>query len=452
MVWTRPLAEAAARFARLWSARRAATPLAYARLWDQPLPRTSQRRTLLGLGKTSLVLGGNRTGKTELGAQLAVAMALGMEHPHVQAWCALNGLPLDLVPDGPGKVCASALTSGDSLRYLREKLDRYLPAGSTWHNRFGQGEAWVLLPNRGQILCKSNDQGRRSYQGDSWRFAWLDEEHDAPIYDEIQMRLLDQGGTTLMSMTPLKGFTWVKDRFLDKPDLDDRVHYLHMQDNPHLPPEEVKKAIRRMSSHQRDARTRGLFVALEGLVYPEWQPHLHVVDPFAIPGHWPRYRGIDFGVRAPFCCLWFALDPKDDTLYLYREHYEAERTTEEHAGIITELEKQDGRLPEWTAADPADLNAIRTLQRKGMENIRHPGWMKNIKEGINDVKDRLRPDAEGNVHFKVFRGCTNFIREMHGLIWSKTDKEEPDKACPDHALDAARYAIRCLNRDLKMTA
>jgi len=442
---SRPELEAATRSARVLQARWKGAPLAYARLWDRPEGHTSQRRVLERLGATTLVLGGNRTGKTETGALLSVAMGLGGDHPHVEAWQALNRLSVD-IPTGPGKVCASALTSGDSLRYQRAKLDRYLPPGCTWHNRFGQGEAWVRLPNGGEILCKSNDQGRRSYQGDSWRFAWLDEEHDEPIYDEMLMRLLDQAGSALMTMTPLKGFTWVKQRFIDKPDLDDRVHYLSMIDNPYLDPKEVEKAIRRMSPLQRDARTKGLFVALEGLIYSEWAPHLHVVDPFDIPAHWPRYRSIDFGVRAPFCNLWLARDPRDDTVYVWREHYEAERTTEEHAGIIEAAEKGEPE-PQWTAADPEDLQSIRTLQRRGWENIRHPGWMKSVKEGINEVKDRLRPDAEGKVHLKVFRGCVNTIREMHGYVWDK-DKERPDPDCSDHALDALRYGIRCIQRDL----
>lgn len=428
-------------------ARHQAHPLAYARLWHRPAPATSQRRVAQKLGSTTLLLGGNRTGKTELGAQITVAMALGGDHPDVQAWKEGNFLGEIEVPEGPGKVCASALTSADSLRFLREKLDRYLPQGSHWHNRFGQGEAWVVLPNGGIILCKSNDQGRRSFQGDSWRFLWLDEEHDEPVFEEGAMRLLDQAGSCLITMTPLKGFTWVYERWIAKHDPDTQVHALYMEDNPYLPPREVKKAIARMSEHQRAARTKGSFIALEGLIYPEWQPHLHVIDPFPIPATWPRYRSIDFGTRAPFCCLFLARDPADDTLYIWAEHYEAERTTLEHAAIIERME-QGEPAPAWTAADPEALDAIRTLQRRGWGNLRHPGWMKAISEGITDLKDRLRPDAEGRVHLKVFRGCVNLIREFHAYIWAKSSKEQPHPDCSDHALDALRYANRLLKRDL----
>lgn len=448
--------ESGARAARARRARRGARQLAYARLWHRDAPRTSQRRTVarfltsvrLGTTHLLLVLGGNRTGKTELGAQLTVAHALGGDHPDVLAWCALNGLDASAIPLGPGKVCASALTGPDSMRYLRDKLDRYLPAGSTWYNRFGQGEAWVKLPNGGLILCKSNDQGRRSFQGDSWRFVWLDEEHDEPIYDEAVMRLLDQGGTCCMTMTPLKGFTWVYDRWVAKADDDAQVAYLYMEDNPHLPAKEVARIIAKMSDHQKAARTRGAFMALEGLIYPEWQPHLHVIDPFPLPPEWPRFRWIDFGTRAPFACVWVAWDKSDDTVYLYREHYDTDLTTEQHAELIEAMEKaaNDPHIS-WTAADPAGLDQIKTLKRRGWDVV-HPGWMKDISGGIGDMKDRLRPDAEGKPHLKVFRGCVNFIREMHAYIWAKGSKEVPHPECSDHALDGVRYGVRYLRRQL----
>lgn len=441
--------ERSAQSVRLRRAYRLAHPLMTARLWHGRPGKTSQRRAVGQLvGQAALlVLGGNRTGKTEAGAQLCVAMALGGDHPEVREWIKANQLPARLVPPGPGKCCASALTSGDSVRYLREKIDRYLPPGASWHNRFGQGEAWVQLSNGGTILCKSNDQGRRSYQGDSWRFLWLDEEHDEPIWDEALMRLLDQSGQALMSMTPLKGFTWVKQRFLDKPDPGNQVAYLYMEDNPWLPKKEVQRAIARMPEHQRAARTRGNFVALEGIIYTEWDPNLHVIDPFDIPAHWPRYRAIDFGTRAPFCCLWLARDPSDDTLYVWREHYESEKTTTEHAEIIERLEKEEPP-PQWTAADPESLDAIRTLQRRGWAGIRHPGWMKSVEAGISDLKGRLKPDAEGRPHLKVFRGCVNLIREFHAYLWAKGSKEQPHPDCSDHALDALRYGNRLLCRDL----
>ena len=68
----------------------------------------------------------------------------------------------------------------------------------------------------------------------------------------------------------------------------------------------------------------GDFIAFEGLVYKEFSRVVHVIDSFEIPEHWRRVRGIDFGFKNPFVCLFCALD-EDNRLYIYDEHYYREK-------------------------------------------------------------------------------------------------------------------------------
>ena len=61
--------------------------------------RSSQIEIPLSFPKLAyLVAGGNRAGKTEIGAQLAVAFAAGRSEWWVEQWAKLNGIPLDLLP------------------------------------------------------------------------------------------------------------------------------------------------------------------------------------------------------------------------------------------------------------------------------------------------------------------------------------------------------------------
>jgi len=111
-------------------------------------PRTSQRqviRSILLGGDACLVAGGNRAGKTQMGAQLAVAIAGGSDLHWVRDWMDQNGIPDAMVQSGPGLVWIGSLSYGDALEYLRPKLDQYLPRGSkrrqwTANNR-GAGRA-----------------------------------------------------------------------------------------------------------------------------------------------------------------------------------------------------------------------------------------------------------------------------------------------------------------------
>ena len=62
--------------------------------------RTSQVDPVFGLGReATLISGGNRAGKTELGAMLAIAFAAGRSEPWVREWIKLNDLPEDFIQE-----------------------------------------------------------------------------------------------------------------------------------------------------------------------------------------------------------------------------------------------------------------------------------------------------------------------------------------------------------------
>ena len=86
---------------------------------------------MLSLGSEStLISGGNRSGKTEAGCMLAVAFANGTREWWVRSWLDLNDLPHNLVPENPSEVWVSALSYGDALTYLRPKIKKYCPVNT----------------------------------------------------------------------------------------------------------------------------------------------------------------------------------------------------------------------------------------------------------------------------------------------------------------------------------
>lgn len=443
-------------------------PLAYATLWDQPLPRTSQRRAACDLGEdASAIFGGNGSGKSELGAQLAVAAMLGRRHPDAVAWAAANAFPLDRLPDRPGRVLASGLTSNDSRRVQRAKVRAYLPPGCSWRNEEGDGEASVSHPDGGVIVFKSNDAGRRAYQGDWFDVAWLDEEHDEDVFLEVMMRVArvpGGRGHVVLTMTPLQGMTWVYDRFVANRPARYRAHWLHGTDNPHLPADKLAAVLAQYGPLQRAARERGEFSAMEGRVYADFSRELHVVKkPFPIPPEWPRFGAIDFGTRNPFAYLGAAQDPKDDTLYVYQEYLQAERPLSFHAAKIKELMARDGRPvepgpdgglrtepvePEWVVADPEDRGSRIALAREhGLYTV---AAKKDVMAGISAVASRLAPDAAGKPHLFVFPECKHLVRELEGYVWTpgggRNDAPERPLKKDDHAVDALRYLVFALDR------
>ena len=435
--------EQAWRIAQALKAARRSNPLAYAQLWDAPKPKTSQRRAASNLGdRVTIVVGGNRAGKTVLGAQLAVAWALGRDHPDVQRWARINDWPhLERIPKAGGRVCCTSLTSNESMRVQRPMVEAYLPStGVRWRNRYGAGEAHADIEGAGRLLFKTADQGARAFQADSWDLFWPDEEIPQPVWNEALMRLIDRRGIAINTMTPLRGKTWVYDRYFAEPEQGSKTSSIWGEHNPHIPTDELQSLLKTYGAHERAARARGEFTALEGRVYEFWR-EMHVVPAFDPPEHWPRYGTIDFGTRNPFCFLLLALDPSDDVLHVIAEHYQADWTLSRHAEKIKHMTNHGSPALQWIVADPEDRGSRLSLAREhGISTIKAK---KAIRSGINAVAERLAPDAEGKPHLVVHDNCSNLISEFEGYVWQSAGKTQPEKPkkAHDHALDALRYGV-----------
>ena len=429
-------------------------PLAFAKLWHREEPRTSQRRALMQMGKmVTVVCGGNRSGKTECAAQLAVAVALGRQHPDVKEWMRINRVPLDAVPLEPGVVWAVALDSGDSREYVRPCVAQYLPPQAKWRNQEGLGRAEVKIKTEfgeGRILFPSVDQGRDGFQGSACDLVWFDEEpNDESVVNEALMRLVDKRGRMVLTLTPLRGRTWLYDRWVSVPVDDVKVHWLHGMDNPHVPSDVLAKMLDQFGEHERAARELGSWVCMEGRVY-DFSRQVHVVPHKPLPRSWRRFRSIDFGTRNPFACIWGALD-EDDRLHIYNEHYQREWTLSKHAHRINLM--TGGHDIEFTIADPEDRGSRLALARE--HDIPTVKGNKSVRAGINAVAERLRPMADGRPSLFIHDNCKHLIGEFESYVWasSKTKANLPDMPLKknDHALDALRYLIMALrNADFAM--
>lgn len=436
-------------------------PLALSVLWDAPRAPCDQRRAIAGVmlaPQLGIVVGGNRSGKTSGMLDLLVAHALGGDHPAVVEWLRVNGLP-HTIPPGPGEVFLVAQSSSDSMRYHRGDIDDRVGEGKEWTNRNGKGEALLEIRVPGyddpaKIWFKSLDQKRKSFQGISLRFVGIDEEplgeEGAGILDECLLRVADQRGLVVISMTPLSGLTWMHDRYFtgqEQPGV--RIYTLDTLDNPHLPREFFERLFATLDADQLAQRRHGQFRSRSGAVYQAWAPGDgtrfgpgHVYDPehFTIPADWPRYRAADFGLRVPTCVLWAAVGD-DDTVYVYAEHYEAERTWDEHAEIAAELERGQSVQCGW--ADPSGDEAIATFAARG---VLFALAERDVKAGIDEIKDRLRLHRDNRPRLKISRACANLIREFPGYVWDPKRRDEVPVKRDDHALDALRYLVMGLRQ------
>jgi hypothetical protein len=104
-------------------------------------------------------------------------------------------------------------------------------------------------------------------------------------------------------------------------------------DVPHLDAKTMKELWDSSPPHERDARARGIPSLGSGRIFPIEEGEIKV-SPFAIPAHWPRINGLDFGWDHPTAAVHCAWDRDSDCWYIVKAHRMREATPFIHAATI----------------------------------------------------------------------------------------------------------------------
>lgn len=409
--------------------------------------RTSQRAAIVNLGDVATaVFGGNRSGKTQSGAMLACATAAGKDQWWVRQWMELNNLPEYVVPNKkPATVISSSLSYGDSIAYIRPKLDQYLPVGTRRVRWNSQDRATAFLPNGGKIISLSASSGREAYQGLHCELAWLDEEHKKDLFQECLTRTIDSGtGRVLLTMTPLMGYTWPSE-FIDNNIEGFTYSKITGLDNPFISSEKMVKTFANMSAESQASRLHGHFSNQSGLVYPEVDKAVHVVKPFELTDDYAIDLGVDFGVVNPFAGILTATNEKTGRVFIIGEYYATERTVIQNCKAMqAKFAKYWDRI-RYVVADPEDKNGRLTMARYGIPNkpaSKHIG----VVNSIQIVKNFLALSADDKPRLQIFENCIEILKEFRRYRWATgAGKDKPVKR-DDHGLDALRYLMIFLDR------
>jgi phage terminase large subunit-like protein len=180
------------------------------------------------------------------------------------------------------------------------------------------------------IQLQSYDQGRTKWQSDTVEGVWFDEEPDLDLYSEGITRTNVAQGPVILTFTPLLGMSAVVKRYLVDKQVGATVINMTIEDALHYTKEQRDAVIAAYPEHEREARAKGVPMMGSGRVFPIIESAIKV-EAFAIPTHWPRIVGIDFGVDHPSAMVWMAWDRDTDTLYVYDAWRESGRTPAEQA-------------------------------------------------------------------------------------------------------------------------
>lgn len=220
----------------------------------------------------------------------------------------------------------------------------------------------------------------------------------------------------------------------------------------------------------RDALLHGDWNSFEGQVFTEFvddpahyddRLHTHVINPFPIPLDWPRYFSFDHGFSKPFACQWWAIEPRTQRAYLYREWYGGkprqanvglELTPRQIAEGILEREQEEIRenIHIDRVADPAIFDKSRgdsvadqmePVPSHGVKGVSFSRGDHTRMAGKMQVHERLRFGPDGKPGMYIFNTCHDWIRTVPTLPYSETKPEDVDSSAEDHDYDATRYFL-----------
>ena len=188
-----------------------------------------------------------------------------------------------------------------------------------------------------------------------------------------------------------------------------------------------------------------------GQAFPEWDRDVHICAPFDVPDRWPKWRGVDYGYAAPFCCLWMA-QREDGVFFVYRELYGSGLTASEQALQVRALSA--GETFKASVGDPAMWASSREGRQVQSVADQYREMGVPLTKAANERlagKERVHqylewdegqdgePDHPPRLY--VFPSCANLIRTLPMLPVDPHHPEDVDTDAEDHAYDALRYLL-----------
>jgi len=202
-------------------------------------------------------------------------------------------------------------------------------------------------------------------------------------------------------------------------------------DVPHLDEKTKRELMEATPEYLRDARSKGEPSLGAGAIYPIQLSEI-LVDPFAIPAHWPRVYALDVGWNRT-AALWAALDRESDCWYMYTEHYRGKAEPSIH---VTAIQARGEWIP--GLIDPAARGRSQKDGEQLLVTYRDLGLnltesANALEAGIYDVWNLL---STGRL--KIFKTLMNWQAEYR--LYRRDEKGNVVNVF-DHLMDTMRYIV-----------
>ena len=409
-----------------------------------------------------IVSAANRVGKTKMGTNEDVAYALGYrpwlpeDHPYRK---------INIRVPNKGLICGE--TFGEQVdKVLIPKLLGDPESGTpgaiptqevaqALKNQQGIIN-YIRFKNGSEIFLQSYDQKVDLFESADYSWAHFDEPPPRPIYVAVKRGLTDRNGKWWMTMTPLKE-PWIYDELFSRSDV--KVFYGRIEDNLGfgLTQEGIDSFASDLTEDEKEARLRGKYFHLSGLVYKSYDS-LHRVKRFEIPPSWPMWMHLDTHPRTPHHAIWLTVSP-NGTKYVCGElrnsdsnnrvramgdavlTYEKVKFNKDHPRRIDDV----ARLMDPSASTPNPVDGLSIWDAFAEMGLRCRPGSKNRDSGILLTQAAIQHDVEKGLYPELyfFDDLPGIHYEMMHYIWEdwqrKTQQYRNEKQVPrdkdDHFIE-----------------
>lgn len=337
--------------------------------------------------------------------------------------------------------------------------------------RFSKSDMSAQLPNGSKILFRHLDNAQLSNL--NLGGFWIDQAEEVPesvflaLVGRLRRPVKRRQGFLTFNM---QGHNWIWRRWLKHEDeegnaLDASDYSLitatTLANKDNLPADYIDKLLK-LPENVRNRFVYGSWDEFEGRIYPMFQEHSHVIQPFSPPEGWEVFEMADHGYNNPTAWLWGAVD-YDGNVFIFDEHYQAGQTVAQHAKAVRAIRaKHDLKQLSYSVIDPSTrnregitgLSVIAEYADNGIDLL--PG-NNNVLAGINRVAEFLALNPErrhpatgllGAPRLFITRNCVHLIEELRDYQWQVLNNRSAELNAPehprkykDHAPDALRYGL-----------
>jgi len=334
---------------------------------------------------------------------------------------------------------------------------------------FNKNEGWLKLVNGTKVGYCSADHPA-SLEGRNVRALWCDEasliKPDAWRVMSGRLRVRSSKTQGIVTSTPVAG-TWLQREFDGGTPGRAFVRATSFE-NPFNDPEWAQSQLSALSESDARAYVYGEWVSRTGLVFPEWDRKIHLIDYKPNPAL-PVYVGVDFGYR--WSAAVFAQRQPDGRIVVFDEDLPEYTATEQWAWRLAG--KLKGLNVGAFYVDPAGAEFSSTAQLSGVLEVEAfqrglaaaglgnvvVDWidpkdrgMRSVNTGVEQVRALLAPAVGPRRLYVAESLCDHHQNSERGVVrgfdtWSwRRDKSVPLRGEPaghvQHVLDATRYLLR----------